>query len=606
LFLVLGTAIRVVYLDVPPMDFHPTRQYRSALIARAQSPAALRALTAVEQGNAVAMGRAQAQIEPEILEPATAWLYNLVGREDLRLPRALSMLGWLLAAACAGWMLLIAGRPVASAALATALTLFLPYTIEASRAFMPDPWMCGLTMAALALGLRDYQWPSITGVIARGLVGGAAIYLKPMAGFYIAPMWLALDVARHGLLRGGARTTIALVCAAAPAAWHYASLVAEGSGITERRFFPELWSQGRFWSGWLAMTVRVLGWAGLAAVAVGAVLGRGGLRWLLLGGLVGHVAVGLLFSHHMSTHDYYSLPLVPIAAVAAAVAVGWLARRFNVPHGIAAAGAAVVIIAVAYPSSPLGLYGDVARARQAAADYAHVGDVTGHSPSLLSLDGAYGYPLAFHAGVITVQLPLSIDRAIDSRIAGGLRDIVRQRSARYFVGTLQPELDADPLLRAWLDQRHLLVARGGSEDRWRYVVYDLSAPPGLEGEPHAPGTSSTDAPPIGFVDAPPASVPITVGDEAGIVQGWALDDVGLAGVLVELSSVDGARVLGRATREGRRPDVAAAFPTMPDLDRALWRFFIWPEDRFVAPGTLTFVAVDGGGRRTVLATRQLR
>jgi hypothetical protein len=604
--LLLGAALRVAYLDVPPIEFHPTRQYRSALIARAQSTAALEALTPIERGNAAAMGQAQAQIEPEIIEPVAAWLYDLTGREDLRLPRALSILGWLLAASCAGWLLVLGGVPMMWAGLATGLTLFLPYTIEASRAFMPDPWMTGLTMAALALGLRDHKAPSMGGLIARLLVAAAAIYLKPMAGFYIAPAWLALDVSRYGVMRGVLRSGLLLAVAAAPAGWHYYSIITSGSAITDRRFFPELWPQARFWAGWLDMTVRVLGWGGLLAALMGLALKRGALPRLLIGACVGHVAVGLTFSHHMHTHDYYSLPLIPIAAAAGALAAELIARRLGLARVATAILTGIAIVALAYPSNPLRVYGDIDRARQSAADYTRIGEVTSHSPLVLSLDGAYGYPLAYHAGVTTSQLPLSIDRAIDATVAGSLRSTVLNRSARYFVGTLQPELDADPWLRAWLDQRRLLVDLGGSPVQWRYVVYDLSASAGLDDGPTAPGTSSTDAPPIGFVDAPPPQVPITVGADPVIVQGWALDDVGLAGVEVMLTTASGDRTLGRVTREGNRPDVAAAFPAMPDLDRALWRFFVWPDDRAVAPATLTFVARDLRGQRTVLGTRELR
>jgi hypothetical protein len=43
----------------------------------------------------------------------------------------------------------------------------------------------------------------------------------------------------------------------------------------------------------------------------------------------------------------------------------------------------------------------------------------------------------------------------------------------FFVATVQAELDAQPDLRALLEQRYPLLERDGPAERWHYVVYDL-------------------------------------------------------------------------------------------------------------------------------------
>ncbi len=604
--LVAGAALRLVALDAPPLDFHPTRQYRSALIARAASEAALAPLSPIERDNAVAMARSQAEIEPPLIEAAAAWLYDAAGAEDLRLPRAISIAGWLLAAAAAGWLALLAGLPGAGAALALSLTLLLPFTVDASRAFMPDPWMAGLTMAALALALRHHLTPSATSQAARVLTAAAAIYVKPMAAFFIAPVFLALDVARLGLVRGALHAGVVCLLAAAPAAWHYAAVIADGGAVTTRRFYPELWSRATSWQGWWTMVLRVIGPAAALTIAAALWVGRGPSRRLLAAALLGYVALGLTFSHHISTHDYYSLPLAPIAACAVAVTAGAVTRRWRLSPALASLGLGAIILGSAWPFAPLGLYGDVARARQTAADYARIGAVTAYSGQVVSLDGAYGYPLAWHARIRVTQLPMSIDRAIDTSVTGGLRDLIRARRAQYFVGTVQPELDADPHARAWLEQRHRLVDRGGPAHAWRYIVYDLTAPARLGGGNAAVPVPAAGAPPIGFVDVPPAGAPVTISTPLSIVEGWAVDDVALLGVEVVARDASGERVIGIVTREGRRPDVEAALPTMPDVARAPWRFMVWPEDRALTGATLIFRAVDAGGAVTILGEREVR
>lgn len=624
LILAVGALVRVAYLDVPPIDFHATRQYRSALIARAESDAALAALTPVERGNAVAMAQAQGEIEPELMEPIASWLYDVTGQEDLKLPRAVAIMGWLLAAVATFWLVTLSAlrtdsaprtsfalRTPHSALIALCVVLFVPYSVDASRAFMPDPWMVGLTMFALALAMRHHVSPQVWTMVGRVVVAAAAIYVKPMAVFFVAPAFLAIDIARLGWLRGMLSAAVTLALCAAPAAWHYVTLMSSGNPVAQSRFYPELWSRPTFWTGWLTMLNRVNGLLWVAAL-VGIIIGRGPLRLMLAAAWVGYIAMGFVFSHHISTHDYYSLPLIPLVAASIALLVrpssserpGASSERRGfspaVPWPYVAAGVAILILA---PVSMERVYGNVDRARQTAADYERIGELTSHSPGVISLDGSYGYPLAYHARITTSQLPLSIDRAV-AAIKGDtgspLLSDIRARSGQYFVGTIQTELDAEPFAKAWLDQRTALVDRGGDDMSWRYVVYDLTTPTRFQ-QAAVPGSL-----PVGSVDAPPPGE-IVLGDTFVNVQGWALDDVELAGVQVAARAADGTeRVIGQATRGGKRPDVEAAFPSFPGHDRAVWTFMLFPDDKNLGPVTLVFRAVDAQGNSALLGERALR
>jgi hypothetical protein len=119
------------------------------------------------------------------------------------------------------------------------------------------------------------------------------------------------------------------------------------------------------------------------------------------------------------------------------------------------------------------------------------------------------------------------------------------------------------------------------------------------------------APPVGFIDTPNNGV--TARGELGIT-GWALDDGGLASVDIMRSPVAGEPpgsliFLGRASFvRGARPDVAAAFPDMPDNDNAGWGFMVLT-NMLPNQGNGTFdlhaVAVDLGGATTLLGTRRI-
>jgi hypothetical protein len=119
------------------------------------------------------------------------------------------------------------------------------------------------------------------------------------------------------------------------------------------------------------------------------------------------------------------------------------------------------------------------------------------------------------------------------------------------------------------------------------------------------------APPVGVIDTPANGV--TARGELGIT-GWAVDDGGLAYVDIMRSAVAGEPpgsliFLGRASFvRGARPDVAAAFPDMPDNDNAGWGFMVLT-NMLPNQGNGTFdlhaIATDLGGAQTLIGTRRI-
>lgn len=475
--LVLGLGLRLTYLDVPPMEFHPTRQYRAALIARASSATAMQSLAPEARAAAQQMG-AQEALEPQVMEGLAVAAYAAIGHEDLRAPRLFSIAAWLLAAACAAWLVRLSGAPAWAALVPLAVTLLTPYGIDASRAFMPDPLMTGLTMLALALAVRHARCPSHTGQVALILTVAGACYVKPMAGLLCVPALLLAQLAVRGwrgLLVGGISATVAM----APTVVYYSALMTADSRIDDRRFFPQLWTQTAFWSGWLEMVDRVVGLQALVFALVALVVVRRPVRAVMGGAWLGYLFMGFVFPHHIHTHDYYSLPLIPLVAASLGAGLPWLlgavAGRWR-----ALAAATVVLLLLAWPlrtAEGRHPWGNVRRARLVAADYTRIGMLVDHSTRVATLEGAYGFPLAYHGQMGAVQLALSIDRAV-ARLQGqelpSAMEQMRGLGADFFVGTLYPEVAAQPDLARWLDERGRLIERAGPVRQWRYVVYDVA------------------------------------------------------------------------------------------------------------------------------------
>lgn len=107
LILLAGLAIRLPGIPEPLLGFHPTRQYRSAILARSYAVDHL-ALSDTQRQAAQAAARQQPVIEPPLFEHAAAIAYRVAGREDLRVPRAMGVAVWLLGAfvTCLGTLVL--------------------------------------------------------------------------------------------------------------------------------------------------------------------------------------------------------------------------------------------------------------------------------------------------------------------------------------------------------------------------------------------------------------------------------------------------------------------------------------------------------------------
>lgn len=689
LMVVCGAGLRVAGLTDPPLDFHPTRQYRSAIIARGYSLDLLGDLVPEARHVAELAARGQPPIEPPIMEYLAARVYHVIGREDLAWARALSVLAWSLGGLALFWLALqVVIAPAALAAVA--VWTFLPFAIRASQSFQPDPLMAALMALTLAAAVRHRRSPAIWAAVLFACALTAALVVKAVVVFFLGPALIALILFGDGSIRTKAVAAVVAIAATAPAAYYYATLPL----ATDYGPFLQLLTGPQFWRDWAAMLDRVVSWPLMIAALAGAAVATGELRRLLAALFAGYFTFGIVFTHHIHTHDYYSLPLIAVVALGVGALVDRIAR--TLPEWSRTAAAAVVgVSCLAWGT--LSVADDrrserPAALRAEAARYAHIGQVVGHSTRVLALDGAYGFPLVYHGHMLTTHWPLSGDLAMMSltgETAGPAADRLRSSGADFFVGTIQPHFDAQPDLREALERQHPLLERDGVPERWAFVVYDLrrgilSATPGhlsmfsRVGDAVAPEesvslhapvasrwtvkapddgslrvspiegtgpatlrvaaaiptvamdrttavtiTSATDGsasfevrvravaglntPPFGFVDAP--AEPIALGSDPIMFQGWALDDTAMKRVWAGYVDASGRVVpLKDARRDGRRPDLVAAYPTAHDLFKAGWALVLEPAEvrEIRRPIHMRFFADDGNGQRTEIGRRTIQ
>jgi hypothetical protein len=473
--LLAGLGARLPHVADPPLRFHPTRQYRSAIIARGYYLPRLRARPE-ELDAARAAAIAQGAIEPPVMERLASWAYLAVGREALWIPRLLSVIAWTGGGAAMWWLAASLLSPSAAVA-AVALFMFLPFGIIASQAFQPDPLMTGLTVFALAAGLHHLKHPNSRTRLLYMSAAAAAVLIKPMAILLLAPAAVVMAVQRDGLIRGLRFAVITMVLIGLPAvAYYYYGT----EGVLERRFFPQLLGEPSFWRSWAAMLDRVVGWPFVLAALAGVALASRSVRTLLLALWCGYAVLGCVFAYHIHTHDYYSLPLLAVISLSAAAlvdAVGRAVRSDAFRRGLAVTALAALIVGAGLSSRAAGVFQSAADLDAEVARYQRIGEAVHHSTKVTSLDfTSYGFAINYHGFVSTSNWPLSIDLVLGSQ--SGLpavptsQRLLGLNDVDFFVATSQDELEGQPELRAFLDAR-LPIARDGSPDDWRFVVYDL-------------------------------------------------------------------------------------------------------------------------------------
>jgi len=180
--LLFGLGLRLVDLTDPPLDFHPTRQLRAAIIARGMYYEMLSDADPVVADKALQLRAALETYEPQIFERLTALSYLAIGGETLWTARLFAILFW-----CVGGVFLfdLARRMVSwgGGLVALAYYLFLPLSVQASRSFQPDPLV---TLWILVSLWTTYRWSQVRTWpwgVATGLIAGLTLLIKPTAVF---------------------------------------------------------------------------------------------------------------------------------------------------------------------------------------------------------------------------------------------------------------------------------------------------------------------------------------------------------------------------------------------------------------------------------------
>ena len=475
--------IRAYRITDPPLDFHPTRQYDSALLARTYYVRLLGSSAPEWMRTVAASQDPRTYLEPPIMESIAVALYVLAGGVEVWIPRLLSSLFWLLGAVP---LYLLVRRTVSSdgAVVSTAFYLLLPYGVFASRTFMPNPLMVMMLLFSILLIARYGEAPSMRRAAIAGAVTGLAVLIEPFPLFMTFGAFAALAIERQGLRKSlfNPRSWIfPIVAVPVPAIYYWHTLFSdpETSLLSYQLQLQYLFDPFSY-RYWLVHIQMVIGFGALILALLGVLMFRRRLaRALVMGLWGGYVAYGLVFIYHMRTHDYYQLLLIPLVAICLGPVGSLLLARLErmASHWRIRAGVWSVL-ALALVLS-LGVAGtQLARQNfdQDVRTYEEVGEAVQHSTNTVFLTKHYGYPLEYHGWLAGKNwpyagqmwgIPLQSDLQAEERFARGYA----ASSPEYFIITNFEQFEQQSDLTKFLTENFPLVVQTEN-----YLVFDLGSP----------------------------------------------------------------------------------------------------------------------------------
>lgn len=480
-----GLAVRLYDLTDLPLDFHPTRQLHSALMARGMYyQNAPQAIPDWQREMAVKQWKLEAIIEPPFMEWLTAQTYRLLGSDPLWVPRLYSILFWM----AGGIGLFLLARQITNldgAVIGLAYFLMLPFAVIASRSFQPDPLMTALMVFAFWAALRWREKPGWDRAILAGVFGALAILCKAVASFFIGGVWLGLVLLDFGLRKAmrSPQFWLILVLTMFPyGLYHFYGVYVSGFLLPQLsgRFFPQLWLSPAFYLGWSAKIENTVGAGWVLLAFLGTFLIKPSpARALVLGGWLGYVIYSLALPHHTMTHDYYQLPLIALVALGASCAFSGMARQLNGPRWLLLSVTHLVLIAGVILNG-YQAYSILKRVdyRGEANFWQMLGEKVGHDTRVTALTPDYGARLAYWGWVIPNNWPTLADlkyQGLDQMedFSAFLNGQTEGRD--YFLITLLDELERQPQLKELLFLWYPLVDQGPG-----YLIFDTKHPLSVE------------------------------------------------------------------------------------------------------------------------------
>lgn len=483
----LGLLIRFYDLFDYPLDFHSPRQLHSAIIARGMYYQDLDEAQEWQREMAVRQWKSKPHIEPQLLEKAAAITYKYIGAEKLWVARIYSILFWVIGGV--GLFSLAKGLfGISGAFISLIYYLILPFGAIASRSFQPDPLMVSLIIFTYLAMVRWHRKRTWGNVILAGILGGAAIFVKSVAVFFVGGAWVGIVLSAIGLraaLRSRKIWAIAGLTVLPYICYHIYGFYISGLLKSEfsLRFFPQLWRDPVWYLRWNGELSSVVGFEWFLLALLGTfTLKKAAHRGMFIGFWIGYFIYGLTLPYHIYTHDYYQLPLIPLVALGLGGCANVLFRNLRGSKKLVYPFiAGVILFAVILKAWDVRVTLKAMDYQGEVAFWQNLGDEIGRDVEVIGLTHDSGDRLAYFGWVDSAIWMGSGDFNV-RELAGqefDMQNLFEEEivDKDLFVVTLFHELEKQPALQLMLSNYKIYKE---TDD---YLIYDLNHPIGEGANP---------------------------------------------------------------------------------------------------------------------------
>ena len=484
--LLAGFGIRLLDLTDPPLDFAATRQLHSLILSRGYyyelDIPSVQALPESQRQFGIDAAAQELLYEPTILEHLTASLYALLGKESFIIPRILISLLWVIG----GIPLFLLMRRFSTtngALFAVAFYEFLPFGVLASRSFQPDPVMVTSVLFALHFQLCWLQEHSLKNALLAGVFTGLSVILKIPAVFFAGVPFIGI-VLTDGIKKALRNWQVYLMAAISllPAIIYYKFNSVVGNYSTTlfaTRFFPALFIQPKWYQSWFMMAKSVLDYIPLFLAILAFFLIKQKEIKVIFGCLwIGYLLQGFVFAYHISSHNYYQLPVIIMAAMGCGIFFAFLMEKiesFDLKFI-----SRIFIMGVFLFGAALSILKSWTDLRSADYHYEEVywknlGDTIGQESSVVALTHDYGFRLEYWGGIIPKLWNTQGDFTVESLGNGQeqpFESMIEEAIAGrdYFLVTLINDFESQENLHDFLFAHYPYTQGEG------YYLFDLKHP----------------------------------------------------------------------------------------------------------------------------------
>ncbi len=479
--LLTGFLIRIYQIESVSNQFHVTRQFYTAQMVRGDYFASI---DVPEWRRAISRANQPPSLEPPFIQTVALIGYKLTGSEQIWIPRAFSALMWMIS----GYFLFLAAKIIMreEAALVTVVFyMFIPFGIVSSRTFQANPTMIALSVITYFAVLRYFEQPSPRRLFWAIISAASANWVMIYAAFSILPLFAWLSIQRHGFRHVFSKrdTWLFVFFSLLPVGLYYFDgLFISGYLLSQTGslFKPHLWLTAIFWINWAAIIVEVIGIAGIILSLQAVVTTRMPLQSATIRSLwLGYIIFGIIFNWPIMSHSYYSMPLIPVAALSIGSVLDFIiihlktTRQQKLIPVIALGVVAVLCIyglATYLPTTSVS--SELAKEIPIAQE---IGNKLQHSSHTVFLAKDYGSYLKFYGEIAGANWPMTWDfnaeRASNKSsqsVEQRLEEITNYGNPHYFIITDFDEYERQNDLMQYLMSHFAILEKTPD-----YIIYDL-------------------------------------------------------------------------------------------------------------------------------------